>query len=447
MAEAAQPFEEMPKRVSLYQSTTGGFVGASASMDSVRKLFDEMTERDVVSWNTVIGGNVENGLYEEALSMVKEMTGAGLRPDSFTLSTVLPIFAEVVDVKKGKEIHCYSVRNGLDREVFMGSSLIDMYAKCTMVEYSYRVMSLLANPDAVSWNSIIAASVQNGRFDEGFRFFREMLGLKLKPMAVTFSCLMPACAHLTSLHLGKQLHGYIIRGGFDGNVFVESALVDMYAKCGNICVARRIFDAMPSLDMVSWTAMIMGYALHGPAHEALRLFRRMEMENGKPNYVAFLAVLTACSHAKLVDDAKNFFNSMTRDYGITPCLEHYAAVADALGRAGKLEEAYEFISKMHIKPTAVVWSILLGACSVHKNAKLAEKAAKKIFELEPMDAGPHLIMSNIYSAAGKWKDAAEIRTIMRRKGLKKQPACSWIEIKNKVHGLLLMIHPILVILR
>ncbi|KAG0477560.1 hypothetical protein HPP92_012279 [Vanilla planifolia] len=208
----------------------------------------------------------------------------------------------------------------------------------------------------------------------------------------------------------------------------------MYAKCGSICIARRIFDQMPSLDMVSWTAMIMGYALHGPVQEALSLFRRMEMENGKPNYVAFVAVLTACSHAGLVDKAQKFFSNMTKDYGITPCLEHYAAVADVLSRAGKLEETYDFISKMHIKPTASIWSILLGACRVHKNGELAEIAAEKIFELEPKNIGSHLILSNVYSATGKWKEAAEIRMVMRMKGLKKQPACSWIEIKNKVHG-------------
>ncbi|XP_020578980.1 putative pentatricopeptide repeat-containing protein At3g23330 [Phalaenopsis equestris] len=421
-------------KLGILERNTAGSCARASPMENVRKLFDEMPERDVVSWNTVISGNVENGLYEEALGMVMEMISLGLKPDSFTLSTILPIFAELGNISKGKEIHGHAVRNGLSRDLFIGSSLIDMYAKCTLLEYSYRVMSFLPNPDAIAWNSIIAASVQNGQFDEALTLFREMLAAKLKPMAVTFSSLMPACAHLTTLHLGKQLHSYVIRDGFDGNVFVQSALVDMYAKCGNIRVARKIFDAMPSLDMVAWTAMIMGYALHGSAHEALYLFQKMEMEKQKPNYVAFVAVLTACSHAGLVDEAQKFFDRMTKDYSITPCLEHYAAVADVLSRAGKLEEAYNFISSMHIKPTASVWSILLGACRVHKNAELAEKAAKKIFELDPSETGPHLIMSNLYSAAGKWKEAAEIRMVMRKKGLKKQPACSWIEIKNKVHG-------------
>ncbi|XP_017700788.2 putative pentatricopeptide repeat-containing protein At3g23330 [Phoenix dactylifera] len=405
-----------------------------ASIEKVRKVFDEMTERDVVSWNTLIAGCAENGMYGDALEMVREMGLDALKPDSFTLSSVLPIFAEFVDVRKGMEIHGFAIRHMFDSDVFIGSSLIHMYAKCTRVEYSRRVFDLLPKPDAISWNSIIAGSVQNGMFDEGLRLFRQMLHAKVKPMPVAFSSIMPACSHLTTLHLGKQLHGYVIRGGFDSNVFIASSLVDMYAKCGNIRVARQVFEGMQSPDMVSWTAMIMGHALHGPAEEALALFQRMEEENGKPNYVAFVAILTACSHAGLVDEAWKYFNSMSKDYGIIPCLEHYAAVADLLGRAGKLEEAYDFISTMHVKPTASVWSTLLGACRVHKNIKLAEKVAEKIFELEPKNMGAHVLMSNIYSAAGKWKEAAKLRMAMKDKGMRKQPACSWVEIKNKVHA-------------
>ncbi|XP_077227832.1 tetratricopeptide repeat (TPR)-like superfamily protein [Tasmannia lanceolata] len=406
----------------------------TSCMESVRKVFDEMPERDLVSWNTVIAGNAQNGMYEEALMMVREMGLADLKPDSFTLSSVLPIFAEYVDVCKGKEIHGYTVRHGFDSDVFIGSSLIDMYAKCTRVDDSHRVFDLLPYHDAISWNSIIAGCVQNGLFDEGLKLFRNMLIAKIKPRNVTFSSIMPACAHLTTLHLGKQLHGYIIRNGFDGNVFIESSLVDMYSKCGYIWVARRVFDKMELPDMVSWTAMIMGYALHGRADDALSFFQKMEMENVRPNCVAFVAVLTACSHGGLIDEAWKFFISMSQDYGIAPELEHYAAVADLLGRAGRLEEAYKFISTMHIEPTASVWSTLLGACRVYKNFELAEKVAEKIFKLEPDNMASHVLMSNIYSAAGRWKDAAKLRVVMKGKGMRKKPACSWIEVKNRVHA-------------
>lgn len=403
-------------------------------VDSVRKVFDLMPKRDIVSWNTVIAGNAQNGMCEEALAMVKDMGNANLKPDSFTLSSVLPVFAEYVDVIKGKEIHGYAIRHGFDADVFVGSSLIDMYANCNRIKDSLRVFNLLPKRDAISWNSIIAGCVQNSMFDEGLIFFRQMLMGKIKPVPVSFSSTIPACAHLTTLHLGKQLHGYIIRGGFEDNVFVASSLVDMYAKCGNIRIARWIFDKMEQHDMVSWTAMIMGYALHGHAPDAFSSFEQMEGEAVKPNYVSFMAVLTACSHAGLVDKAWKYFNSMTKKYDIAPGIEHYAAVADVLGRAGRLEEAYQFISSMHIEPTGSVWLTLLAACRVHKNVELAEKVAEKIFTVDPENMGAYVLLSNVYSAAKRWKDAVKVRTCMRDKGLKKKPACSWVEVKNKVHA-------------
>lgn len=405
-------------------------------IDCVRKVFDRMPVRDVVSWNTVIAGNAHNGMYEEALDMVREMGKENFRPDSFTLSSVLPIFAEHVDVIKGKEIHGYAVRHGFDKDVFIGSSLIDMYAKCTQVELSIRAFYLLPVRDAISWNSIIAGCVQNGRFDQGLGFFRKMLKEKVKPMQVSFSSVIPACAHLTALNLGKQLHGYIIRLGFDDNKFIASSLVDMYAKCGNIKMATCIFDRVETRDMVSWTAIIMGCAMHGHALDAVSLFEKMLVDGVKPCYVSFMAVLTACSHVGLVDEGWKYFNSMQRDFGIAPGLEHYAAVADLLGRAGRLEEAYDFISNMGVEPTGSVWSTLLAACRAHKNIELAEKVVDQILLVDPENMGAHVMMSNIYSAAQRWRDAAKLRVHMRKKGLKKTPACSWIEVGNKVHTFL-----------
>ncbi|KAF6154745.1 hypothetical protein GIB67_032357 [Kingdonia uniflora] len=412
----------------------GGKNGVELKMESVRKVFDVMPVRDIVSWNIIIAGNARNGMYEEALIMVMEMGNASLKPDSFTLSSVLPIFAEYVDVCKGKEIHGYAIRHGFDSDVFIGSSLIDMYAKCTRIEDSLQTFHLLPQLDAISWNSVIAGCVQNGLFDEGLKLLRQMLIAKIKPKPVTFSSILPACAHLTTLNLGKQLHGYIVRIWFDDNEYIASALVHMYAKCGNIRIARWIFDKMESPDMVSWTAMIMGYALHGHGHKALSLFQQMEVENVRPNYVAFVAVLTACSHSGMVDEAQKYFTSMRHDYGIIPGLEHYAAVADLLGRVGKLEEAYELISSMDINPTGSVWSTLLSACRVHKNIDLAEKVAEKLFKLEPENMGAYVLLSNIYSSASRWRDAENTRIAMRGRGIRKKPACSWIEVKNKVHA-------------
>ncbi|KAL1561725.1 putative pentatricopeptide repeat-containing protein [Salvia divinorum] len=336
--------------------------------NSVEKVFEAMPVRDVVSWNTVIGGHVQNGMYEEALLTLKDMGQGNLKPDSYTLSTILPVFAKHVDVMKGKEIHGWSIHT------------------------------------------------------------REMLKAGVEPVAFSFSSIMPACANLATLCMGKELHGYVIRRGFDDNIFVASSLMDMYAKCGDIVIARRIFDKMEFQDTVSWTAMIMAYALNGHARDAISFFGKMEMEGVKPNSGSFLAVLTACSHGGLVDEARMFFDRMTRSYAIPPGIEHYAAVSDLLGRAGRLDEAYEFIYKMHIKQTDAIWLTLLSACRVHKNVELAEKVAKEILAIDPESVNAYVLLSNVYVDVGSWKEATKLRTTMRKKGVKKNEACSWIEV-------------------
>lgn len=260
-----------------------------------------------------------------------------------------------------------------------------------------------------------------------------MLAANVKPVEVSFSAILPACAHLTTLHLGKQLHAYIIRVGFNQNMYIASSLVDMYAKSGKIMTARLIFDRMEIHDSVSWTTIIMGYALNGHAREATILFENMQHDKIKPNAVAYLAILTACSHAGLVDEGWKYFTSMNR-YGVSPDLEHYASIADLLGRAGRLMEAYKFINDMPIKPTGSIWATLLSACRVHKNVELAEKVAKEMTTADPGNMGPYLLLSNMYSAAGRWKDASKLRTNMKKKGMRKPPACSWIEVRNQVHA-------------
>ncbi|KAL6547853.1 hypothetical protein OROHE_009558 [Orobanche hederae] len=403
-------------------------------MDSVRKVFENMPIRDIVSWNTVTGGLLQNGMYGEALLAVKEMGKLNLKPDSYTLSNILPVFAQYVDLMKGKEIHGYTIRHGFDKDLYIGSSLIDMYANCTRLEDSYKVFSSSPHKDSVSWNSMIAVCVQNGWFDEGLKLFREMLMADIEPVAVSFSSIMPACAHLTTLCLGKQIHGYIIRRGFDNNnIYVANSLMDMYAKCGNLKISKWLFDSMESRDTISWTAMIMAYALHGRARDALLFFSKMENEGIKPNSGSFLAVLTACSHGGLVDEAWKYFTSMTQNYFISPSIEHYAAVSDLLGRAGKLDEAFKFISRMHIKPTGSIWSTLLSACRVHKNVELGEKVAKEMLIIDPHNVSALVLLSNVYIAAGRWKDGAKLRISMRKKGLRKNAACSWVEVENKLH--------------
>lgn len=428
---AGKVFDEMPQRIIDSETMSNAL---PSGIDSVRKVFELMPTKDVVSWNTIIAGYAQSGMYEDALRMVREMASEDIKPDAFTLSSVLPIFSEYVDVKRGKEIHGYVIRKGIDADVYIGSSLVDMYAKSARIEDSERVFSHLLRRDSISYNSLVAGYVQNGRYNEALKLFRQMVTAKVRPGPVAFSGVLPACAHLSTLHLGKQLHGYVLRGGYSDNIFIDSALVDMYSKCGSIKAARKIFDRMNVHDEVSWTAIIMGHALHGHGHEAVSLFKEMKQRGVKPNHVAFVAVLTACSHVGLVDEAWGYFNSMTEVYGLTHELEHYAAVADLLGRAGKLEEAYEFISNMRVEPTGSVWSTLLSSCSVHKNLELAEKVAEKIFAVDSENMGACVLMCNMYASNGRWKEMAKLRLRMKKLGMRKKPACSWIEFKDKTHG-------------
>ncbi|EPS72070.1 hypothetical protein M569_02684 [Genlisea aurea] len=406
-----------------------------SSRDSVTKIFEAMPIKDIVSWNTIIGIHVERGTCNEVVwRLVMDMGTAELKPDSYTLSTILPIIAQSADVMKGKEVHGYAIRHGCDKDVFIGSSLIDMYSNCSRLDDSLSVFKLSPHMDSVSWNSMIAACVQNGRFEDGLKLFREMLMTDHVPVAVSFSSILPACAQLTTLYLGKQLHGYIIRHRFDDNIFVSSSLLDMYAKCGSLCAAGWLFDRMKFRDTVSWTAMVMAYASHGRAREAVDLFDEMEMaETIKPNSGSFLAVLTACSHGGFVDEARDYLRRMTRKYGLSPGIEHFGAVSDALGRAGKLEEAYEFISGLHIQPTVAIWSTLLSACRVYKNVELAEDVTRQMLTIDPNCMTALILLSNVYVAAGRWKDGAKLRNRMRKKGLKKTAACTGIEIKGQLH--------------
>ncbi|KAL9239491.1 hypothetical protein vseg_013806 [Gypsophila vaccaria] len=431
VSRARHMFDEMSETKFIYGD--GGVLSKSVvRRSSVQKVFESMHSRDLVSWNTVIAGNAQNGMFGEALGMLREMGNDGMKPDAFSLSGILPVFAEIVDVSKGKEVHGYAVRCGLDGHLFVGSGLVDMYGKCNRIEDACKVFIRLPQCDSVSWNSIISGCVQNGRFDDALRLFRGMVLAKVKLCSVSFSSIIPACSHLTTLRLGKQLHGHIVRCRYEDNVLVASSLVDMYAKCGYIKVARRIFSNMKVHDIVSWTAMIMGYAVNGHAHDAISLFKQMESMGIKPNSIAFIAVLTACSHAGLVDEAQMYFDSMVNDYRLSPELEHYAALADLLGRAGRLNEAYDFIRKIPAA-TGCVWLTLLAACRKHKNVEMAEKVAAEVFSVDPENMGAYVLMSNIYSASKRWKEAAHVRKNMRRKGIIKKPACTWIEVKNKLH--------------
>ncbi|KAJ6966061.1 pentatricopeptide repeat-containing protein [Populus alba x Populus x berolinensis] len=242
----------------------------------------------------------------------------------------------------------------------------------------------------------------------------------VRPNEVTVVSVLAACADLGDLDLGRSVHEYSTKSGFERNVHVCNTLIDMYVKCGCLENARRVFYEMEERTVVSWSAMIAGLAMHGQA-------------DVKPNGVTFIGLLHACSHMGLIDEGRRFFASMTADYGVIPQIEHYGCVVDLFSRAGLLEEAREFILSMPIKPNGVVWGALLGGCKVHKNIDLAEEAIKHLSELDPLNDGYYVVISNIYAEAERWEDAARVRKLMKDRGVKKTSGWSSITVNGVVH--------------
>lgn len=254
------------------------------------------------------------------------------------------------------------------------------------------------------------------------------IGMKLDNF--TLATAVTSCAILAALENGKQVHAIIIKATLRTDVFVDTALVDMYTKCGSIENARQVFSNMFERRQFSWNTTIAGYAKHGYSDEALRLFAEMQQAGLKPDHVTFVNVLSACSHAGLFDEGRDYFDSMHRNYGITPKVEHYACMVDILGRAGCLNEAEAFINNMPLQPSALVWRTLLGACRVHGNLDIGKRAAECLLDLNPHDTSTYLLLSQIFAVSGNWNDVAKVRTLIKSLRVTKEPGCSWIEIKN-----------------
>ncbi|GLJ12809.1 hypothetical protein SUGI_0198200 [Cryptomeria japonica] len=437
---------------------------------------------------------------KQGLELFGKMQRSGFQANEFTFASVISACAKLTDLAQGMEVHKGVVVCGYESDVTVANALVDMYAKCGNLDDARKVFDRMSQRNAVSqtamftgyaqkgfvdealglfwdmperdvasWTAMVAGLVQNGRSDEALELFRVMpeqdvaswtvmiAGLAqdgrsaealelyremqaasdTRPDAKTFSSVLPACANLAALEQGMEIHEEIIRSGFQSAVFVESALVDMYAKCGNLEKAREVFDKMSERDVVAWTTIIEGYAGHGLAKEAIKLFEQMQHQSGIiPNRATFVSILSACCRAGLVSEGKRYFECMSRDYNVTPEMQHYACIVDLLGRAGHLDKAEEFINKMPIRPDATVWRSLLAACRIHNNIDLGERVAAHLFELEPKNVGPYVLLSNMYAVAERWDDAENMRKIMKEVRIESRPGWSWIEVNKQVYAFL-----------
>lgn len=403
-------------------------------MVEAQEVFDELTVRDVVLWNSMVNGYAQIGRFDEALDVFRLMGINGVVPSIFTATGVLSIFSMIGDFDNGRAVHGFVIKLGYDSDVAVANALIDMYGKCKCIIDALNIFEAMDEKDIFSWNSILTVLEHSGDHYGTLRLFDRMLGEMVKPDLVTITTVLPACSHLAALVHGREIHGYMIANGFGKDEsLVNNAVMDMYAKCGDMRYARMVFDNMREKDVASWNIMIMGYGMHSYGDEALEFFSRMCQAQLVPDEITFVGLLSACSHAGMVKKGQEFLAEMESKYGVSPTIEHYTCVIDMLGRAGQLNEAYDLVLTMPIKANAVGWRALLAACHLHKNTDLAKIAARKVIELEPGHSGNYVLMSNIYGVVGRYEEVSEVRHTMRQENVKKTPGCSWIELADGVH--------------
>ncbi|XP_073113449.1 pentatricopeptide repeat-containing protein At3g03580 [Elaeis guineensis] len=398
-----------------------------------RKVFDQMDYGDSVPWNSLIGGYVSRGFFGEGTDLFKSMKESKVRPDSVTTVTLVSMCTKLLDSRQGKGLHCDAIKRGLGSNLFVSNALLDMYSKCDSLEDALKVFESMETPDAVSWNTIISGSVQNGNCNLAFKLLSQMKVKGPKVDIATILGILPACSFVAAKRQGKEIHACIFKLGLHTDVPVRNALIEMYSKCGSLYYAVRIFEHMNTKDIVSWTSLVCAYGMYGEGKKALKAFRRMEETGIRPDHVAFIAVMYACSHAGLVEEGKMHFKRMEKDYNIMPNMEHYACMVDLLARSGKLTEAEKFIEEMPLKPDVSIWGALLSACRFSGETKMAERVAEKIMALDSENTGYHVLISNIYASTGKWDIVGNLRKSMKDKKMKKDPGFSWIEIRNKVY--------------
>ncbi|CAA6666953.1 unnamed protein product [Spirodela intermedia] len=350
----------------------------SHSLAYAQALFDIIPKGNIFLWNVLIRGYAWDGPHERAVELFQQMLDSGLEPDNFTFQV-------------GRCIHDRVMRSRWQTDVFVGAGLIDMFAKCGYVSEAQEVFDRMPARDAVLWNSMIAAYAHNAYPLRALALCRGMVFNSFKPTEATLVTAISASADASALPKGREIHGFSWRVGFHTHDKVKTALIDMYAKGGWVRAAKTLFDQLTEKRVVSWNAMISGYSMHGYAYEALELFERMKEEGRSkwlvPDHITFVGVLSACRHGGLLELGWDLFNSMAKDYSITPTIQHYTCMIDLLGHSGSLEKAYDLIGKMPIRPDSGVWGSLLNACKIHRNVALGEVALQKLIELEPDDAG------------------------------------------------------------
>lgn len=402
-----------------------------------RKVFDEQSLNLTISYNAMISGYSSNSIFPEAVNIFREMRREmRVSVNSVTMLGLVSGITLPNHLNIGACLHACAFTLGFDSDLSVANSFLTMYVKCGEVEYARQLFDEIPVKDLITWNAMISGYAQNGHARRVLEIYNEMKKVNgVKPDPVTLLGVLCSCANLGAQGIGREVERKIEQFGFHSNSFLMNALINMYARCGNLVRAREVFDCMDEKkkSVVSWTAIIGGYGIHGEGEIAVELFDEMVRSGVRPDRTVFVTVLSACSHAGLTEKGLEYFDEMERKFGLQPGPEHYSCLVDLLGRAGRLKEAMNQIESMKVKPDGAVWGALLGACKIHRNVELAEVAFQHVIELEPTNIGYYVLLSNVYSDAKNLDGILRVRVMMRDRKLRKDPGISYLEYKGKMH--------------
>ncbi|XP_057438960.1 pentatricopeptide repeat-containing protein At5g06540 [Lotus japonicus] len=428
------------------------------------RVFSQIHNPNLFIYNAMIRGCSTSEKPVNSIHYYMQLQRAGLLPDNITHPFLVKACAHLESAAMGMQAHGQVIKHGFEQDCYVKHSLLHMYAavgdmkaascifrrmgrfdvfswtsmiqgyhKCGDVESARELFERMPEKSLVTWSTMISGYARNNRFDKAVELFRTLQAEGVVANETVMVGVISSCAHLGALAIGEKAHEYVMRNNLTLNVILGTALVDMYARCGNVEKAIQVFEELEEKDVLCWTALIDGLASHGYAEKALQYFSDMVNKGIVPRDITFTAVLKACSHGGLVERGLDIFEGMKRDHGVVPRLEHYGCMVDLLGRAGKLAEAEKFILEMPVEPNAPIWGALLGACRIHRNVEVGERVGKILIQMKPEHSGYYVLLSNIYARTNNWKDVTVMRQMMKEKGVRKSPGYSLVEIDGKVH--------------
>ncbi|KAF8396030.1 hypothetical protein HHK36_017642 [Tetracentron sinense] len=404
------------------------------SIEIAKFIFDRLpSSPPLFTWNSLIREYAKSQHPIEAVKLFADLRRAGVKPGNFTYPFVLKACGRCCMVGEGGTIHSLILKNGFDSDRYIGNTLLRMYAACGAIGFSRQVFDEMTERDVVSWSSMIAGYVACNSMLDALTVFQHMKLENVKPNSVTLVSLLSACTHLGTLSTGESIHSYIIVNNIGFDVALGTALLEMYSKCGHIEKALKIFGSMNEKNLQSWTVMISSLANHGRREDAIALFSQLEQMGLKPDSLSFSCILCACSHLGLVNEGRCYFDRMVNVYKIRPTMEHYGCMVDLFGRAGMVDEAYELIKNMPIKPNSVILRSFMGSCRNHGRVLCVDGNLNKLLlEVEPDLGANYVLTANVSAISGCWDDAAYLRVTMKGKGLKKVPGRSWVEVNDEI---------------